>query len=138
MAKQIWTSCYGRLRWIPQGVQRVVVSRTVPQWFAEGDFSFTRMMELAPSSTLLWKAKNDPAYDWRAAFLTELVQRDLGALYVSLPLLCVLLCHEKDWENCHRKIAWDVFHNRFGCVGGEWPEPIDERKTRETQTSLFG
>src|SRR5262245_48663559 len=89
------TSCFGRLRHIPPGLEAVAISRGIPRWFRG-----RRELRLAPSWAMLYLPSKEE-YDERFARL--LARLDPRELYDALGESAVLLCWEAPGIRCHRR-----------------------------------
>ena len=131
--KTIWTSYYSAAARIPEDVQRIAISLSVPAWCRID----RRCKLLAPSAKTFQAAKS--GRPWRPQFRNEL-QRNLGRAMDELPDGCVLLCWEKDPGSCHRQEVFRALQARFGVEGGEYPvpKPTGKEKRENPQGTLFG
>jgi len=129
MAKTVWTASYAKALKMPRTIVLIATSRSVPEWFSTTGVPYRHMMELAPTKEVLAKSKADPEYDWKTAYRRQLSETNLKWWYDALPAECAMLCWEKEWEQCHRKLLFEAFHAVFGVAGGEWGggNPIHEQ-----------
>ena len=107
---QIFTTSFRRYR--PEMGTAVVTSLGLPKWLPEAQ-SWPRCWVITPTPTLFHLADDDEF----ARLYVERLDR-FGAQKISRALQriavehqagkLVLLCHESDWDSCHRKLfaAW--------------------------------
>jgi uncharacterized protein YeaO (DUF488 family) len=109
--KTLFTSCYGRSKWFPKGATQVRISCGIPWWWKPTAFD---AIALAPEPPT-WAAYK-AGKDWTAPYREQLKRLqttgDLAALVESLPDGAILLCHEADWTECHRKVLADYLNEK--------------------------
>jgi hypothetical protein len=96
----VFTSCFGRLKQLPPGLEPVAISIGVPRWYRG-----RRELRLAPSWKMLQMTKTD--YDRH--FARQLARLDPRELYDSLGPTAVLLCWEAPGVRCHRRKVAEWF-----------------------------
>jgi uncharacterized protein YeaO (DUF488 family) len=142
--KTIHTSYFAVAKNLPEDLSQVAIARYCPAyWVPPGRKRRLYEKRLAPSKELLAGCKAGTIQDWRAVYRQEIeAAGTIGAIYESLPDRCVLLCWERDWGDCHRKVLWEMLRERFGVEGGEYvlaptePKPR-KRRSAEPAKTLF-
>ena len=111
--KTVWASSYTASTSLDLNVVRVVTSQKVPSWWMADHRMF--LDEATPDGY----TRN--AQDWQVAYKAQ-VGPFIGEIWERLPASCVLLCHEKSWHDCHRKVLWEMLREHAGedCRGGSW------------------
>ena len=133
--KRLWTSCYGRARFLPPAWAQVQTSRMSPFWWNPSGPKLN-LPYLAPKSETLAAAKSGK--EWKPAYrdqLEELFQSGSLKKYVDLlPDDAVLLCYEGDENQCHRGILSEFLNDRGLAEVAEWKRP--ESKKVESQKNV--
>lgn len=144
--KALFTSYYGN-RALPKDALLVQASNTAPKWWEPNPARRGAALELAPVwMKLAWAGKvelEDPA--WVQHYTRQLAKLHasgrLAQIVDQLPDGAVLLCHEKDWNVCHRKVLAEFltshgYANVTEFVGK--PVAAEEEKPQAVQLELFG
>ena len=92
----MFTSYFANVKKLPPDLVPVSIARGSPRWFTG-----KKELRLAPSRAMLKMQK--PEYD--AHFAELLAQLDPAELYQALGENAVLLCWEKPWDACHRRLV---------------------------------
>jgi len=107
----MWTSCYSRVKAIPEGLEPVGISVGIPPWFKG-----RRELRLAPTRAMLKLRRAE--YD--AEFAAILARLDPRELYDALGDNAVLLCFEgPNSTYCHRRAVAEWFEQSLGVVVSE-------------------
>jgi hypothetical protein len=103
----MFTSFFGNLRRIPDGLTPVAISIGIPRWYKG-----RAEPRLAPTRLMLKMAREfyDPLFD------EILAQLDPRELYQSLGENTVLLCWERPGLWCHRRRVAEFFEEALGIV----------------------
>ncbi len=98
------------------------------------------MPELGPSGSLLgkWKKGQLTEEEYSHIYLDDLAKRNLSPKVIieMLPENCFLLCYEKPYTFCHRRVLADYIHRGTGLFIPEWlneEETIRFEKTAKQQ-----
>ena len=117
----IYTSNYSRKGQDPTAIS--VSYSVVPQVraFCPG---IRHMPELGPSGALLglWKKEQITEEEYSYIYLDLLTKRNLSpeVIIEMLPNDCYLICYEKPYEFCHRRILADYIQKGTGVFIPEW------------------
>lgn len=117
----IQTSNYSRKGQDPTAI--AISYSVVPQVraFCSG---IRHMPELGPSGALLglWKAGKITEEEYSYIYLDLLTKRNLSPTTIleMLPDDCYLICYEKPYEFCHRRILADYIYKDTGVYIPEW------------------
>jgi hypothetical protein len=124
MAKLIYTSYYGNVRNLPPTLTQIAISRTQPDfWQPRKGYGDRIELRLAPSWRMFNLAKTLPPAEWCEQFREEATP-GITEVFIKLPMRCVLLCWEKDWKECHRRVVWEVLSHIYPELeGGEYGAP---------------
>jgi hypothetical protein len=126
--KTLFTSCYGRAKWFPKGAMQVQTSVGAPPWWQP--LRRTLIAEFAPKPWIFAMAKSGKG-DWRAAYRQQLeklhAEGKLAHLVKAIEEGAVLLCHEADHHDCHRKVLADYLNE----LGLAWVKELDRPGTPE-------
>jgi hypothetical protein len=137
--KTLYTSCYGRTRWFPPGAMQVQTSRSAPGWWQPRGRIL--IAEFVPKAVIFEMAKSGKG-DWRAAYRKQLEdlhrQGRLAGILSRIPDGAVLLCHEADHRDCHRKVLADYLNELGLARVTELERPgTPGTKKADPQMSLF-
>ncbi|MGH7223104.1 MAG: DUF488 family protein, partial [Gemmataceae bacterium] len=106
----MFTSYFANVKKPPPELVPVSIARGSPRWFTG-----KKELRLAPSRAMLKMQKAE--YDARFAEL--LAQLDPAEIYQTLGENAVLLCWEKPWDACHRRLVAEWLE---AALGIEIPE----------------
>jgi hypothetical protein len=106
----VFTSYFANVKKLPPDLVPVSIARGSPR-----GFTGKKELRLAPSWGMLKLTK--PEYD--AAFAEILAKLDPAEIYQTLGENAVLLCWEKPWDACHRRLVAEWLE---AALGIEIPE----------------
>jgi len=103
----LFTSCFARLKAIPDGLTPVAISIGIPRWFTG-----RRDLRLAPTRAMLEMTATE--YDKR--FAAILARLDPAQVAADLGEGAVMLCWEGPGLRCHRRWVADWLEDALGIV----------------------
>lgn len=129
--KQIYTSNYARNSNNPKAIG---ISLMVPPWY-NGE----RMEILAPTREMIEKHKYNKAIyndnDYSVDYIDLLKERNLTPELVldMIPDGSILLCYEKPYDFCHRRVLAEWIEYHTGNPILEWKNEKELRKEKQNK-----